>query len=120
MFDLYLVLESKASIPRLATCGRKLSSELNPASFFFSQLVSFPHAPKDKTNISKNFDEIPTPGNWPIYLRIEVDSATVRGPWVITWKMRTREKKPGESFPREKKFYMGDKVLHGRKVLLKR
>ena len=98
MFDLYLVLESKASIPRLATCGRKLSSELNPASFFFSQLVSFPHAPKDKTNISKNFDEIPTPGNWPIYLRIEVDSATVRLPWVITYNIRTKERSFKSSF----------------------
>ena len=98
MFDLYLVLESKASIPRLATCGRKLSSELNPASFFFSQLVSFPHAPKDKTNISKNFDEIPTPGNWPIYLRIEVDSATVRVPWVITFNIRTKERRLKSSF----------------------
>ena len=27
----------------------------------------------------------PPPGSWPIYLRIEVDSATVREPWVITW-----------------------------------
>ena len=26
----------------------------------------------------------PAPGSWPIYLRMEVDSATVRGPWVIT------------------------------------
>ena len=102
MFDLYLVLESKASIPRLATCGRKLSSELNPASFFFSQLVSFPHAPKDKTNISKNFDEIPTPGNWPIYLRIEVDSATVRLPWVITFNIRTKERSLKSSFKEQR------------------
>ena len=29
----------------------------------------------------------PSPGSWPIYLRIEVDSATVRGPWVITCNM---------------------------------
>ena len=32
----------------------------------------------------KSSERSPAPGSWPIYLRMEVDSATVRGPWVIT------------------------------------
>ena len=32
----------------------------------------------------KSSGRFPAPGSWPIYLRMEVDSATVRGPWVIT------------------------------------
>ena len=45
------------------------------------------------------------PGSWPIYRRMEVDSATVRGPWVITWKMRSQEKNQKKLLRKIRRFF---------------